>query len=91
MQEAVAVEPAGRELTARGVEREGPVAGDTGTAFDEGPALARPAELQRLEPEHGQVAEPVIDLGDVDVGRGEVGAAPHLRRGIGADNARSGP
>src|ERR1019366_4105363 len=88
VEEAVAVEPARGELTARGVEGERTVESNAGAPLDKGSALALPAELQRLEPEHGQVAEPVIDLCHVDVGRGEGRAPPHLGGRVGADRAR---
>ena len=38
-------------------------------ALEQGTALARAAEAERLEPAQGDEAEAVVELGDVDVGR----------------------
>ena len=66
--EAEAVEPAGRQLAAVGVERQLALARDAVAALDERAALALAAEAERLEPRHGEEAEAVVELGDVDVG-----------------------
>ena len=81
------MQSARRELAARGVEGERPVAGDAGAPLDKVAAFAGAAELQRFEPQHGQVAESVVDLGHVHVGRGERRPAPHLDGGIGPHGA----
>ena len=63
------MEAAGGELAAVGVERELAVAGDAAAALEERAALALAAEAERLEPRQRDEAEPVVQLGDVDVGR----------------------
>ena len=51
-------------------------------AFDEGPGLAVGAHPEGLEPGEGEEGETVVELGDVDVGRPQVGPAPHLGGGL---------
>ena len=68
----------GGQLAAVGVQRQLAVEGDARAALDERAALALAAEAERLEPRHGEEAEPVVELGDVDVGGREVGAGPQL-------------
>ena len=50
--------------------------------FDEGAALPAPAEPERLEPDHGEDAEPVVELGELDVAGRQLGAFPHARRRV---------
>src|SRR4051812_45491748 len=83
VQEAVAVEPTGRQLAAVGVERQHTaVAGDVRAALDEAARLPVPAEPHRLEPRHRDEREAVVHLREVHVGGGEVGAAPQLLAGV---------
>ena len=80
MDQTHAVGAAVRELTAVGVERQLPVAGDVLTAVEELPGLADAAEPQRLDPRQAVESEPVVELGDVDVGGPQRGPGPHMRR-----------
>src|SRR5690606_22820534 len=64
VQEAVAVQPPRRELTAVRVERNLAVERDARAALDERPALPLAAEAERLEPRHREEAEAVVALGD---------------------------
>ena len=82
MDETEPVEPAARQLTPGGVEREHPQARDGGPVLDEGPALAPAAEPQRLQPHHGEDGEAVVELGHVHIGRPEVGPLPHGGGGV---------
>ncbi len=84
VEEAVAVQPTGRELAAVGVEREHAVAGDALAALDERSRLALAAEPHRLEPRHRDEREAVVHLGELHVGRLQVGAGPQLRAGVAA-------
>ncbi len=64
------------------------VAGDPVPALDERAALALAAEAERLEPGHGEEAEAVVELGDVDVGGLEVGALPEVGAGVAGGHRR---
>ena len=86
--EPEAVEPAGRQLAAVGVERQLALAGDAVAALDERAALALAAEAERLEPRHGEEAEAVVELGDVDVAGLEVGALPEVGAGVAGGHRR---
>ena len=59
--EAVAMRPPGRELSAVGVEGEGPADRDPFAALDEGAAFAPVAEAERLEPTEAVEAEAVVN------------------------------
>ncbi len=83
VQHPVPVHATRRQLTPVGVEGELTVERDAGAALDERPRLAVTAEPERLEPRQGQEREPVVELGDVHVGRLEIGAAPHFGGGVG--------
>ena len=50
--------------------------------FDERPALAALAEAERFEPRQREEREAVVELRGVDVLRLEIGARPHVRRGV---------
>jgi hypothetical protein len=67
VEEAIAVQPARRQLAAAGVQRRLPVTRDPRAALDERPALTRAAEPKRLEPGQRDEAEPVVELGHVDL------------------------
>src|SRR4029077_10109336 len=73
-----------RELATVGVDREIAPECDARAAVDERAALAPSAEPERLQPEHGEDAEAVVQAGDVHVGGAERRAIPHLRGGTGA-------
>ena len=88
VQEAETVQPAGRELPAVRVERQLAVERDPLAALDERPALAAPAEAERLEPRHREPAEAVVQLGDVDVAGAQIGARPHVRGGVACRHRR---
>ena len=86
-----AVQPAGRQLAAAGGERQLAVKRDPRAALDERSALALAAEAQALEPEQAEHAEAVVQPGDVDVGRLQVGARPQVRAGAGRSRLASCP
>src|ERR1700761_8808427 len=67
-----------RKLAAVGVERQLAVAGNVLAAVQEILGLADPAESQRLDPRQAVEREPVVEFGDVNVGRGEGRAGPHV-------------
>ena len=79
VQKAESVQPPRRELATGCVERQLPRQGDPPAPFDEGPALTLGAEAQLLEPDHGEDAESVVELGQVHVLRSQVRAFPHAR------------
>ena len=64
------------QLTGRLPPRPGVALGDVRTA------LALAAEAKAFEPLEDGEDEPVVETGDVNVGRAEVGAAPHRPRGV---------
>ncbi len=70
------VQPPARQLAAPGVERQLAAEVDAPAALDEAGRLADPAEAERLQPPHDLDREPVVELGDVDVARAQVGAVP---------------
>src|SRR6476659_8318273 len=69
VEEAVAVQPTGGELTDVRVQREHTnVAGDVLPTLDKRAALAVAAEAHRLQPRHRDDREAVVHLREVDVG-----------------------
>ena len=70
---AEAVEAAGGELAAAGVERQLAIEADTLTAFDEGSGLAGSAELQRFQPHQHMNRKAVVELLGYDVGLLQIG------------------
>ncbi len=82
VQESVAVQASGRQLTAVRVQGDVPVEGDPFAPVDEWTTFAVTAEAQRFEPRQRDEAEPVVQLGDVDISRLQIGAGPHHRRGV---------
>src|SRR5690606_36512023 len=70
------VEPPARQLAAPRVERQLTGETDPLAARHERPGLAGAAEPERLEPPGDGDREPVVELGDVDVGGAKVGPAP---------------
>src|SRR6202042_2220251 len=73
VQEAVAVQPAGGQLAAVGVDRQ--LAGRRVVlgVIKERADLAVLAEAERLDPLRGDVAEAVVERGEVHAARGEAG------------------
>ncbi len=88
VEEAVAVQPSGRELSAVGVQRQRPVARDARAAVDERAALADAAQPERLEPRHREPREAVVELRHLHVGGREVRARPQLRARVAVRHRR---
>ena len=78
--QAHAVGAAVRELAAVRVERDHAVAGDVLAAVEEVLGLADTAEAQRLQPGQAVEAEPVVQLGDVDIAGAQRRSGPQVRR-----------
>jgi hypothetical protein len=76
--QSITVQPARRQLPASGVEGQFAAEADARPTFDERAALSGFAEPQRLQPDQGQHAEPVIELDGVDIGGPQLGAAPQV-------------
>src|SRR4051812_15293770 len=73
-EEAEPVAAPGRELAAVRVHRQGAAGPDAFRVLHEVSGLAQPAETERLQPRDCVEAESVVQAGDVDVIRGQVGA-----------------
>src|SRR6476620_10335770 len=78
VQEAVAVQPSGRQLAAVRVERQPAVTRDPRAALDERSALADIAQAERFHPRHRQPGKAVVELRHLHVGGFEIGARPQL-------------
>jgi hypothetical protein len=82
----VPVQSAGGELPAARVDGELAITRDTRAALNEFGRLAAPAQPERLQPQQRQDAPAVIDLGDIDIARGQTRRTgpEHAARGVDA-------
>ena len=82
VQHPVSVHAPRGELPAVGVQRELPVEAEPLAALDVRARLALTADPEGLEPHQREEREAVVELGEVEVARPELGAAPQLARRV---------